>query len=105
MLLFRNFTSSSDDREAVAVPLRNTSPDVGKSRVPSRLRSVLLPDPEGPTTAKELPSDISNEMLSSTGPGFPLYRLVILFSSTRMLFSDSVRLKSFKCNHNIKQYF
>ena len=59
MRLARRAESLASDREPTSTPSISTVPELGRSRVPMRLRSVDLPEPEGPTMATNSPSSIS----------------------------------------------
>src|SRR6266704_6618929 len=62
---------------AKALPCTITSPAVGASNPPSRCSSVLLPDPDAPTTATRSPGATARSTPSSTGTsrGPPRYVL------------------------------
>ena len=51
IFLRRNMVRLRSLMEKISLPQIITLPDVGVSRAPIRLRSVLLPDPDSPTIA------------------------------------------------------
>src|SRR5438477_10330326 len=58
---------ASSESVASAAPSTSMSPAVGASRPPSRCKSVLLPDPEAPTTATVSPGTTERSTPISTG--------------------------------------
>ncbi len=56
MLFARSPASCRSDSAATSRPATRTVPAVGRSRVPARCSSVLLPDPDGPSTATSSPA-------------------------------------------------
>ena len=80
---------------ATSSPVTRTVPLLGRSRVPIRCSSVLLPDPDGPTTATSSPAATATLTSSSarTG-GDPGYSFVTRSSSRTVFFSppDSLAL-------------
>src|SRR5450755_3232737 len=69
---------SASERVAIGAPCTRTSPPVGASSPPSRCKSVLLPDPDAPTTATLSPRSTARSIPRSTGTssGPPRYVLV-----------------------------
>src|SRR5450631_797245 len=63
----RTLPRSASLRLAIAAPWMRTSPEDGASRPPSRCSSVLLPDPDAPTTATRSPAPTRRSIPSSTG--------------------------------------
>ena len=55
MWVRRRAVSAASFRELVARPSTRTSPEVGKSMAPARLRSVVLPQPLRPNSAVTVP--------------------------------------------------
>jgi len=51
----------SSGGDVTFLPRRSTSPLPGLSRPPTHLRSVVLPQPEGPTTQTNSPSSTAKE--------------------------------------------
>ena len=51
----------SSGGSATRLPRRTTSPPLGRSRPATHLRSVVLPQPDGPTTQTNSPSSTENE--------------------------------------------
>src|SRR6184192_2083990 len=73
----RTLPRSASLSAAKAFPCTITSPAVGASSPPSRCSSVLLPDPDAPTTATRSPGAMARSTPSSTGTsrGPPRYVL------------------------------
>src|SRR5204863_4859858 len=69
---------SESRKPANATPRMNTSPAVGASSPPRRCSSVLLPDPEAPTTASRSPAATARSMPRSTGTSSGPLRYVFL---------------------------
>jgi hypothetical protein len=63
----RQPASSVSERVVISVPPIFISPLSGLSMPAMRLRRVVFPDPEGPMSARNSPSSISNVMSFSTG--------------------------------------
>ena len=55
LLRARNAASRRSSRPAMSIPPMRTVPAVGRSSVPMMCRSVVLPDPDGPTIATSSP--------------------------------------------------
>ena len=79
----RSADSSRSVIRATSRPVTRTVPLVGRSRVPIRCSSVVLPDPDGPTTAASSPAATARLTSSSarTG-GDPGYTFVTRSSSS-----------------------
>src|SRR4029453_7525484 len=71
---------------STGIPLRRIRPSVGRSRPATRLRIVLLPQPDGPTTATNSPARTSrltrSIAVSADTPSGALKRLVTPASSS-----------------------
>jgi hypothetical protein len=57
----RTFTSSSSDIADTSCPSITTVPEVGWSRPPRMLRSVVLPEPDRPRTATSSPGSAARD--------------------------------------------
>ena len=81
MLAARQRARSPSDSRSMRRPAISISPASGRSMPPSRLSSVVLPDPEGPMTAAKSPGGIArlspSKMLIGSLPLLkPLRRLI-----------------------------
>src|SRR4051812_10440749 len=68
---------SRGDRSFTISPSMTTLPTVGRSKPATRLRSVDLPQPLGPTRVTNEPSGISRSMSRSTGAARPKLLLTL----------------------------
>ncbi len=69
MLAARSPASCRSSSPATSRPVTRTRPADGRSRVPARCSSVVLPDPDGPTTATSSPAATSRLTPSSAVTG------------------------------------
>jgi hypothetical protein len=63
----RQTASSVSLNSATSIPSMKIFPDVGLSMPAMRLRSVVLPEPDGPMKAMNSPWEIARLMLRKTG--------------------------------------
>src|SRR6266542_4929121 len=74
----RSRPCSESRKRANGTPRMKTSPPVGASSPPNRCSSVLLPDPDAPTTASRSPGTTARSTPSSTGTSSGPLRYVFL---------------------------
>src|SRR5574341_381700 len=83
MLQLRNAASTSSGSTVTSRPPYVTLPNVARSSVPTIWRSVVLPDPDTPTTPTISPEARENEIPLRTSMSPPRFPNVFLRSATR----------------------
>src|ERR1700726_4458412 len=80
----RSPASSASDALTASRPATVTSPLLGRSSVPRIVSIVVLPEPEGPTTATWSPAAIST-LTSRSATTAPAYSLLTSFSWSALI--------------------
>src|SRR3990170_8291349 len=90
-------------RSATSIPSSRYEPVVGRSRQPMMLSSVVLPDPDAPTTATHSPTPTSRSTSRSAPPGASAPNVRPTSASAtigRVITSATARADLLEANHD-----